>query len=95
MQHVGNSTYQYSVDVARQNAAVLNENGPDGNIDFQYGPSLLSGSSPTHDRPFGAAGDMLYSSRLPATTPFGAGCTGRKARSSMRMSTCCSAHSTT
>jgi RHS repeat-associated protein len=26
---------------------VLNENGPDGNIDFQYGLSLLSGSSPT------------------------------------------------
>lgn len=31
----------------RRNAAVLNENGPDGNIDFQYCLSLLSGSSAT------------------------------------------------
>ncbi|HEX3745808.1 MAG TPA: RHS repeat-associated core domain-containing protein [Bryobacteraceae bacterium] len=44
-QQVGSAAYQYSLDVARRNVAVLNENGPDGNIDFQYGHALLSGSS--------------------------------------------------
>jgi RHS repeat-associated protein len=46
-QQAGSSTYQYSLDVARRNAAVLNETGADGNIDFQYGRTLLSGSSST------------------------------------------------
>jgi RHS repeat-associated protein len=41
----GRAAYRYALDVARRNASVLNENGPDGNIDFQYGLSLLSGSS--------------------------------------------------
>ena len=47
LQQAGASVYQYAMDVARRYASVLNENGPDGNIDFQYGLSLLSGSSAT------------------------------------------------
>jgi RHS repeat-associated protein len=44
-QQVGASSYEYSLDVVRRNAIVLNENGPDGNIDFQHGLTMLCGSS--------------------------------------------------
>jgi RHS repeat-associated protein len=46
-QQTGSSTYQYALDVTWRYGSVLNENGPDGNINFQYGLSLLSGSSLT------------------------------------------------
>jgi RHS repeat-associated protein len=46
-QQAGASGYQYTLDVIRRNTTVLNENGSDGNIDFQYGLTLLSGSSAT------------------------------------------------
>jgi RHS repeat-associated protein len=46
-QQAGASSYQYTVDVVRRNPAVLNENGSDGNIDFQHGLTILSGSSTT------------------------------------------------
>jgi RHS repeat-associated protein len=55
-QQAGTSTYQYAVDVARRNPAVLNENGPDGNIDFQYGLTILSGSSTTLEQFYQADG---------------------------------------
>ena len=55
-QQAGASSYQYAVDVVRRNPAVLNENGPDGNIDFQYGLTILSGSSSTLEQFYQADG---------------------------------------
>jgi RHS repeat-associated protein len=46
-QQAGSSGYQYALDVVGRLASVLNESGPDGNIDYQYGRSLISGSSTT------------------------------------------------
>jgi RHS repeat-associated protein len=46
-QQAGAASYQYVLDVARRAATVLEEDGSDGSIDFQYGLSLLSGSSAT------------------------------------------------
>jgi RHS repeat-associated protein len=51
-QQAAASTYQYALDVARRNPSVLNENGSDGNIDFEYGLTILSGS--------GAALEQFY-----------------------------------
>ena len=48
-QQVGSSTYRYALDVVRSNASVLIENGPDGNTNYQYGLSKLSGSSTTFE----------------------------------------------
>ena len=55
-QQAGASSYQYAVDVARRNPSVLNENGSDGNIDFQYGLTMLSGSSTTLEQFYQADG---------------------------------------
>ena len=55
-QQAGTSSYQYSVDVARRNPAVLSENGSDGNIDFQYGLTMLSGSSSSLEQFYQADG---------------------------------------
>ncbi len=55
-QQVGGSYYQYALDLARRNPVVLNESGPDGNMDFQYGLTLLSGSSGTLEQFYQADG---------------------------------------
>jgi len=55
-QQAGASSYQYSLDVSRRNPSVLNENGSDGSIDFQYGLSVLSGSSATFEQFYQADG---------------------------------------
>jgi RHS repeat-associated protein len=55
-QQAGAASYQYAVDVARRNPSILNENGPDGNIDFQYGLTMLSGSSSTLEQFYQADG---------------------------------------
>ena len=44
-QQVGTSGYQYLNDTATALPVVLNENGPDGNIDYDYGQALISASS--------------------------------------------------
>ncbi len=55
-QQVGASNYQYALDLARLSPVVLSESGPDGNIDFQYGRTLLSGSSATLEQFYQADG---------------------------------------
>ena len=42
LQEVTTGSYQYLNDVATRLPVVLNENGPDGNIDYAFGLSLLS-----------------------------------------------------
>lgn len=44
-QQLGTGTYQYLNDTNAALPVVLNENGPDGNIDYAYGSSLVSASA--------------------------------------------------
>ncbi len=46
-QQVGANAYQYTNDTATPLRVVLSENGPDGNIDYVFGESLVSATSPT------------------------------------------------
>lgn len=48
-QTVGSGTYTYSNDVATALPVVLEENGPDGLIDYNYGQGLISESSSQFD----------------------------------------------
>jgi YD repeat-containing protein len=55
-QQAGALSYQYTVDLGRRNPTVLSESGPDGDIDFQYGLTLLSGSSASLEQFYQADG---------------------------------------
>jgi len=46
-QQIGANAYQYSNDTVTALPVVMNENGPDGNIDYVNGHSLISATSPT------------------------------------------------
>jgi RHS repeat-associated protein len=48
-QTVGSGTYAYTNDVASALPVVVEENGPDGLIDYDYGLGLISESSSTFD----------------------------------------------
>jgi RHS repeat-associated protein len=48
-QQVGANAYQYVNDTVTALPVVLNENGPDGNIDYAFGQSLISATSPTFE----------------------------------------------
>ena len=45
-QQIGANAYQYLSDTATALPVELNENGPDGNINYVYGQSLISATSP-------------------------------------------------
>ena len=46
-QQLATGTYQYTNDTASALPVVLNENGPDGNIDYLYGLQMISATSST------------------------------------------------